>query len=157
MESSIGRGRVARSGEGFESAVAYAVAEKTTNQALVVVKGTAIAKAKSIADLKPYKLGAQLGTTSYNFIKDNIQPSKQPGVFDANDAAVQSLKNKKIDGLVVDLPTAFFVTAVQVPFGFGAPALQLKHVPLSTTFWGIAALVLVYRPMGHRRPEAGRL
>src|SRR6266542_3719692 len=63
MESSIGRGRVARSGEGFESAVAYAVAEKTTNQALVVVKGTAIAKAKSIANLKPYKLGAQLGTT----------------------------------------------------------------------------------------------
>jgi polar amino acid transport system permease protein len=28
--------------------------------------------------------------------------------------------------------------------GFGAPALQLKHVPLSTTFWGIVALVLVY-------------
>jgi polar amino acid transport system permease protein len=28
--------------------------------------------------------------------------------------------------------------------GFGAPALQLKGVPLSTTFWGIVALVLVY-------------
>jgi polar amino acid transport system permease protein len=28
--------------------------------------------------------------------------------------------------------------------GFGAPALQLKHVPISTTFWGIVALVLVY-------------
>jgi len=28
--------------------------------------------------------------------------------------------------------------------GFGAPALQLKNVPLSTTFWGIVALVLVY-------------
>src|SRR5262245_65270495 len=28
--------------------------------------------------------------------------------------------------------------------GFGAPALQLNHVPLSTTFWGIVALVLVY-------------
>jgi polar amino acid transport system permease protein len=28
--------------------------------------------------------------------------------------------------------------------GFGAPALDLRHVPLSTTFWGIVALVLVY-------------
>jgi polar amino acid transport system permease protein len=28
--------------------------------------------------------------------------------------------------------------------GFGAPALQLKGIPLSTTFWGIVALVLVY-------------
>ena len=36
-------------------------------------------------------------------------------VFDTNDAAVQSLKNKQIDGLVVDLPTAFYVTAAQVP------------------------------------------
>jgi polar amino acid transport system substrate-binding protein len=156
-----------RSGEGFESAVAYAVADKlgfakdevkwvvvpfnkafapgpkdfdfdinqisfkpvrakavdfsdsyyNVNQALVVVKGTKIASAKSIADLKPYKLAAQLGTTSYDFIKDTIQPSKQPSVFDTNDAAVQALKNKQIDGLVVDLPTAFYVTAVQVPNG----------------------------------------
>src|SRR4029079_5659168 len=28
--------------------------------------------------------------------------------------------------------------------GFGAPALGLSHVPTSTTFWGIVALVLVY-------------
>ena len=28
--------------------------------------------------------------------------------------------------------------------GFGAPALQLSWVPLSTTFWGIVALTLVY-------------
>jgi polar amino acid transport system substrate-binding protein len=156
-----------RSGQGFESAVAYAVARKlgfskgevrwvvvpfntafapgpkkfdfdinqisykpvraqavsfsdsyyNVNQALVVVKGTKIASAKSIDDLKPYKLAAQLGTTSYDFIKDTIDPSKQPSVFDTNDAAVQALKNKQIDGLVVDLPTAFYVTAVQVPNG----------------------------------------
>jgi polar amino acid transport system substrate-binding protein len=84
------------------------------NQALVVVNGTPVAKAKSIAALKPYKFGAQLGTTSYDFINDTIMPSKQPAVFDTNDAAVQALKNKQIDGLVVDLPTAFFVSAAQV-------------------------------------------
>jgi polar amino acid transport system substrate-binding protein len=156
-----------RSGQGFESAVAYAVAKQLgflksevkwivvpfntsfapgpkkfdfdvnqisfkpvrakavsfsdsyydLNQALVVVKGTPIASAKSVADLKRYKLGAQLGTTSYDYIKQNIEPSKQPAVFDTNDAAVQSLKNKQIDGLVVDLPTAFYISAVQVPQG----------------------------------------
>jgi polar amino acid transport system substrate-binding protein len=87
------------------------------HQALVVVKGTPIAKATTIAALKPYKFGAQLGTTSYDYIKNNIKPSKQIAVFDTNDAAVAALKNKQIDGLVVDLPTAFYVTAVQVPNG----------------------------------------
>jgi len=98
-------------------AVSFGDSYYNVNQALVVVKGTPIASAKSIADLEPYKLGAQLGTTSYDYIVNNIKPSKQPAVFDTNDAAVASLKNKQIDGLVVDLPTAFYVTAVQVPNG----------------------------------------
>jgi polar amino acid transport system substrate-binding protein len=87
------------------------------NQSLVVLKGTPIASATSVAALKPYKFGAQLGTTSYDYIVKNIKPSKKPAVFDTNDAAVAALKNKQIDGLVVDLPTAFYVTAVQVPKG----------------------------------------
>jgi polar amino acid transport system substrate-binding protein len=87
------------------------------NQALVVVKGTPIASATSIAALKPYKFGAQLGTTSYDYIVNNIKPAKKTAVFDTNDAAVASLKNKQIDGLVVDLPTAFYISAVQVPNG----------------------------------------
>ena len=61
------------------------------------------------------KLGAQLGTTSYQFIVDNIKPSSKPAVFPQNAGAIASLKNGQIDGLVVDLPTAFYVTAVQVP------------------------------------------
>jgi polar amino acid transport system substrate-binding protein len=85
------------------------------NQAIVVKRGTKIAGATSIADLKPYKLGVQIGTTSYQYIKDNIKPSQQPAVYDTNDAAVAALKNGQTDALVVDLPTAFYVTAVQVP------------------------------------------
>ena len=153
------------SGQGFESAVAYAVAGKlgfaknevkwivvpfntsyapgpkkfdfdineisytparakvvdfsdsyyNVNQAIVVKKGTKIASAKSIAALKPYKLGVQIGTTSYQFIKDHIKPAHQPAVYDTNDAAVAALKNGQTDALVVDLPTAFYVTAAQVP------------------------------------------
>ena len=40
-----------------------------------------------------------------------------PLVYDTNDAAVQALKNGQLDGIVVDLPTAFFVTAVQLDDG----------------------------------------
>jgi polar amino acid transport system substrate-binding protein len=85
------------------------------NQAVVVNKGTPIASVRSIAGLRKYKLGAQLGTTSYNAIVNDIKPSSKPAVYDTNDKAVFSLKSKQIDGLVVDLPTAFYVTAVQVP------------------------------------------
>ena len=87
------------------------------NQSLVVVKGTKIASVRSVKGLRSYKLGAQLGTTSYQYIVNRIKPSQKPAVFPKNDAAVQALKNKQIDGLVVDLPTAFYVTAVQVPKG----------------------------------------
>jgi polar amino acid transport system substrate-binding protein len=85
------------------------------NQAVVVVKGTKIAAVRSKAGLKDFKLAAQLGTTSYQYIVSKIKPSQKPSVYQKNDAAVFALKNKQIDGLVVDLPTAFYVTAVQVP------------------------------------------
>jgi len=87
------------------------------NQSVVAVKGKRIASVRSLKGLKSYKLGAQLGTTSYQFIVNRIKPSQRPAVFDTNDAAVAALKNGQIDGLVVDLPTAFYVTAVQVPNG----------------------------------------
>ncbi len=87
------------------------------NQALVGREGTSIASAKSIAALKPYRLGAQLGTTSYQYIVKNIRPSENPLAYRSNDLAVQALKNGRIDGIVVDLPTAFFVTAVQIEDG----------------------------------------
>lgn len=87
------------------------------NQAVVGRKGKPIASVHTVAGLKNLKLGAQLGTTSYQYIVDHIKPSSQPLVYKTNDLAVQALKNGLIDGLVVDLPTAFYVTAVQVSDG----------------------------------------
>jgi polar amino acid transport system substrate-binding protein len=84
------------------------------NQSLVALKGTPIASAKSIAALKSYKLGAQIGTTSAAYIKNVIKPSSSR-TYDSNDQAVQALKSKLIDGIVVDMPTAFYVTGVQIP------------------------------------------
>jgi polar amino acid transport system substrate-binding protein len=97
------------------NAVDFSKSYYDVNQAIVGLGNRPIAQATATADLKRFKLGAQLGTTSYDYIAKNIKPSRKPSVFDTNDAAVQALKNKQIDGLVVDLPTAFYVTAAQVP------------------------------------------
>jgi ABC-type amino acid transport substrate-binding protein len=80
-----------------------------------------------------------VGTTSYTAITDQIPPTKKPAVYDTNDLAVQALKNHQVDGIVVDLPTAFYITAAERPLllvifllGFGVPALQRRGVPIST-------------------------
>jgi polar amino acid transport system substrate-binding protein len=84
------------------------------NQTLVALKGKPIASAKSIAALKNYRLGAQIGTTSAAYISNVIKPASSR-TYDSNDKAVQALKSGLIDGIVVDLPTAFYVTGVQIP------------------------------------------
>ena len=84
------------------------------NQALVALKDSPLAKATTIAELKDYVYGAQVGTTSYDAIGTVIAPSKDALVYDTNDLAIKALGNKTIDGVVVDLPTADFITNVQV-------------------------------------------
>lgn len=78
-------------------------------QAIVTIKTSKIANAKSIKDLVNAKLGAAVGTTSYTTITDTIKPTVKASVFDTNDVATQALINGQIDGLVLDLPTAFYV------------------------------------------------
>ena len=153
------------SGQGFESAVAYAVAEQlgyaqadvvwtrttfdsavtpgakafdfnlqqfsitedrkkavdfsspyySAPQAIVSFKGSAIDGKTTIADLKTAKLGGAVGTTSLDVIKTQI--GAEPQVFNDNAAAVAALKNGQIDGIVVDLPTAFYLSGVEVDKG----------------------------------------
>jgi polar amino acid transport system substrate-binding protein len=105
------------------------------NQALVAVGGTPIASVKSIADLKTYQFGAQAGTTSYDTIVNVIKPDKAPRLYDSNDAAIKALTNKQIDGLVVDLPTAFYVTSAQMDNGtivgqFAPTGAEQEHFSL---------------------------
>ncbi len=87
----------------------------TASQALIALKDSPVAKATSIDDLKQYKLGAQTGTTSLTAIRDDIQPSQQPLVFQSTNVAKQALLNGQVDAIVADLPTAFYITAVQIP------------------------------------------
>jgi polar amino acid transport system substrate-binding protein len=84
------------------------------SQAVVALKTSPLAKVTSIAGLKSFKFGAQQGTTSYDTIVNVIQPAAKPSVYSSNDDAISALKAKQIDGLVVDLPTAFYATAAQI-------------------------------------------
>jgi polar amino acid transport system substrate-binding protein len=85
------------------------------SQALITLKGSPLAAATSIADLKDAKLGAQVGTTSLAAITDDIKPSQDPLIYNNTNDAKSALQNGQIDGIVVDLPTAFYITAVQIP------------------------------------------
>ncbi|HSX96742.1 MAG TPA: ABC transporter substrate-binding protein [Streptomyces sp.] len=153
-----------KNGEGFESAVAYAVAEQLgyakadvvwqsvpfnkafapgaktfdfdinqvsisderrkavdfssgyydVRQAVIALKGSAAAKATSVADLRKLHLGAQVGTTSLNYVDDVVKPDRDPAAYAKNDQAKSALKNGQIDAIVVDLPTAFYITSAEV-------------------------------------------
>jgi polar amino acid transport system substrate-binding protein len=87
------------------------------NQAVVGNAGTPITRVRTVAGLRPYKLGAQVGTTSYDYIENIIRPSQSAAVYDSNNDAISALDAGQIDGIVVDLPTAFFVVAVQLDDG----------------------------------------
>lgn len=151
-------------GEGFESAVAYAVAEQlgfsadqvewvtvpfnksyapgpkdfdfdinqisinpkraeavdfsdgyySAAQAVIALNGTAGAEATSLDDLKGLRLGAQTGTTSLTAIRDVIQPETDAIVFEDTNAAKQALQNDQVDAILADLPTAFYISAVEI-------------------------------------------
>jgi polar amino acid transport system substrate-binding protein len=114
----------------------------TANQAVVALKDSEAADATSLADLADTQFGVQIGTTSLDAVDASIQPSSEPQVFDTSNDVVRALKNEQVDAVVVDVPTAFFLTAVQVPEGtiigqFSAPggdewgALLEKDSPLT--------------------------
>lgn len=155
------------SGNGFEAAVAYAVAEKlgftkdkvvwkrttfdeaiapgpkdwdfnlqqfsitdkrkkavdfsspyyTTAQAVLTYKGSPVAGAASIADLKSARIGVAVGTTSQTAVTSIIAPTAEPSIYNNNDDAVQALKTKQVDALVVDLPTALYLSAAVIDNG----------------------------------------
>ena len=84
------------------------------NQSVVAMKGNAINGAKTVADLQKYKFGAMQGTTAYDTIQNIIKPTTAAMVYNSNDDAISALKAKQIDAIVVDLPTAFYMTGAQI-------------------------------------------
>ncbi len=98
-----------------EKAVDFSAPYYTANQAVVALKDSEADKATSLADLEDAQLGVQIGTTSLEAAEEQIHPSSKPQVFNSSNDVVTALKNEQIDAIVVDLPTALYITAAQVP------------------------------------------
>jgi polar amino acid transport system substrate-binding protein len=109
------------------NAVDFSSGYYDVRQAVITNAGSPIDGATAIADLADATLGAQVGTTSYNAIGEQIGSSQQAAAFDTHDQAVQALKNGQIDGIVVDLPTAYYMTAVQLDDGVIVGQLPLPE------------------------------
>ena len=86
-------------------------------QAVITTGGSKADGASSLADLKGLKIGAQVGTTSYDAILAAIDPDSEPAVYNTNDDAKQALENGQVDAIVTDLPTAFYITAAELDDG----------------------------------------
>jgi polar amino acid transport system substrate-binding protein len=84
------------------------------NQTVVTLADNEFANATTIAELKGAELGAQIGTTSLATIEEVIDTTAEAGVYNTTDDALEAMQNGQIDGVVVDLPTAGFITTVQV-------------------------------------------
>ncbi len=130
-----------------EQHVDFSAPYYTANQAVVATEGSAAADATSLADLQDATIGVQIGTTSLDAVNAEIEPSTDPKVFNDSNDVVTALKQDQVDAVVVDLPTALYLTAAQVPTAtivgqFSAPggdqwgALLAKDSPLTACVSG---------------------
>jgi polar amino acid transport system substrate-binding protein len=100
----------------------------STPQAVVTVADSPAADATSIADLEGYLIGAASGTTSFITIEDVIKPTSGAQAFNSNDDAKLALENGTVDAIVVDLPTAFYLTGVELTDGVLVGQLPLSGI-----------------------------
>jgi polar amino acid transport system substrate-binding protein len=71
----------------------------TSDQALMVLKGTTVS---TIADVQKLKLGSQSGTTGLDYINDTIKPATEAKSFPDTNAMFNSLSSKDVQGIVFD-------------------------------------------------------
>lgn len=88
-----------------------------TNQAVLTTKNSPVAKATSIADLRSYQFGVQVGTTSLQTVQNTIKPTKSARIYNNSQDVVQALKNGQVQAIVVDLPTAFYLASAELDNG----------------------------------------
>ena len=98
-----------------DEVVDFSIGYYTVQQALVAYADSPVLNATTAADLKAFRLGAAIGTTSFDYIEQVIQPSTPASAYDTNADAKSALDARQIDALVFDLPTAFYITGVEIP------------------------------------------
>jgi len=119
-----------------EKAVDFSRPYYVAPQAVVVGKGSELSDVSSLADLADATIGVQIGTTSLDAVSEVIQPSEQPKVFNDSNDVVTALKQNQVDAVVLDLPTAFYLTAAQVP---GSKIVGQFNAPGGDSFGLLAA------------------
>jgi polar amino acid transport system substrate-binding protein len=97
-----------------DQAVDFSNGYYEVNQAMVGFADSPAASATTVEDLRSLRFGAQVGTTSLDFITEQIQPEQEPLVYNDNAAAKAALDAQQVDAIVLDLPTAFFVSSVEI-------------------------------------------
>ncbi len=102
-------------------------------QAVIAAEGSPVANAKRLADLKGARIGVQLGTTSLDAVSDLIQPAQQAQVFSDSNDVVRAIENERVEAVVVDLPTAFFLTSAELE---GAKIVGQFEAPAGDE-WGL--------------------
>jgi polar amino acid transport system substrate-binding protein len=122
------------SAEGFEAALALAVADEmgfaedrvtwvgvsfsepyyAAHQAIMGYDDSAAAPASTAAAIRDLRIGVAAGTTSLTFVTDVLQPTADPLVDHDDAAAKQALDTQQIDAILADLPTALFISAVEI-------------------------------------------
>lgn len=100
-----------------KQAVDFSSPYYTATQAVITTAGSAADGVTSVAELKDLRIGAQVATTSLQALTDVIDPAGDPVVFNSNDDAKLALQNGQVDAIVVDLPTAFYITAAELDDG----------------------------------------
>lgn len=92
-----------------EKMVTFSVPYYTANQAVLVGQGSDLKDVTSLDQLKDVQIGVQIGTTSLDAVKQAIDPSVEPKVFDNSNDVVTALKQGQVDAVVLDLPTAIYL------------------------------------------------
>ncbi|GAA3539177.1 amino acid ABC transporter substrate-binding protein [Aeromicrobium flavum] len=96
-----------------EKAVDFSTPYYSAAQAIIVRSDSKFADAKSLADFTTASLGAQIGTTSLKAI-ESLETQDAPLVYDDTTKAALALANGQVDGIVADLPSAFYLVAAEL-------------------------------------------
>jgi polar amino acid transport system substrate-binding protein len=98
-----------------EEVVSFSIGYYEVEEAIIADPNNEVAQAQSLADLQSARLGAAIGTTGLDYIDDVIQPDSEAQVYNDTAAAKLAFDAGQVDGIVLDLPTAYYITAVEIP------------------------------------------
>jgi polar amino acid transport system substrate-binding protein len=108
--------------EDREEIVDFSIPYYNVQKSLVALEGSSAASAKTFADLEGVRFGATIGTTDLDYI-ERVIGAEDVAVYNTEADVVSAMVADQIDATVIGLPTAYFMTAVQIDNGVIAGVL----------------------------------